>query len=76
MDAGAGNDWTVLHFGQSNPEGPGQGSVPDLLRRVADTIESLGNVDVQDVTFSSEVTADEDRVSMTVYYQRREATDA
>jgi hypothetical protein len=76
MDAGPSNDWTVLHFGQSNPEGPGQGSVPDLLRRVANTIESLGDVDVQDITFSSEVTADEDRVSMTVYYNRREPTDA
>lgn len=62
MDASPRKDWTILHFSQCNPEGPGQGSVPDLLRRVANTIESLGDIDVQDITFSSEVTAGEDRV--------------
>jgi hypothetical protein len=62
------HDWTVRHFSQANPEGPGQGNVPNLLRRVADSIESLGEVEVYDVTFHSEVTGDENRVSMTVYW--------
>lgn len=60
----------VHHFAQSNPTGPGQGYVPALLRRVADSIEALGDVDVQDVTFSSQVTAGEDDLTMTVYYHR------
>ena len=62
--------WTTFHFSQSNPDGPGQGHVPSLLRRVADSIEALGDVMVEDITFSSEVTADERDISMTVYYHR------
>jgi hypothetical protein len=62
--------WTVSHFGQCNPEGKGQGDVAALLRRVADTIEGLGQIDVLDLVFHSETTADEDRVKVTVYYSR------
>jgi hypothetical protein len=36
--------WTIKHFSQSNPAGTGQDDVPALLRRVADSIESLGTV--------------------------------
>jgi hypothetical protein len=57
-----------LHFAQSNRNGIGQGYVPALLRRVADSIEELGDVQVQDITFHIEVTADEDDLMMTVYY--------
>jgi hypothetical protein len=53
---------------QSDPEGPDQGYVPSLLRRVADTIEALADVQIQDITFSSEVTGGEDTLMMTVYY--------
>jgi hypothetical protein len=60
--------WTIFHFSQSNAAGDGQGDVPPLLRRVADTLEELGDVQVQDVTFSSEVTEGEDDLTMTVYY--------
>jgi len=63
-------DWTVLHFSQSNPAGEGQGDVAALLRRVADSLDDLGDVQVQDVTFSSGVTDGEDDLTMTVYYQR------
>lgn len=63
--------WTILHFSQSNPTGAGQGSVPALLRRVADSIDALGDVQVQDITFSSEVTGEEDDLTMTVYYHRQ-----
>jgi hypothetical protein len=51
-----------------------QGDVAALLRRVADSIEALGDVTVEDITFSSEPTADERDVSMTVYYHRDEPT--
>ena len=60
--------WAVLHFGQSNPDGSGQGDVAALLRRVADSLDKLGDVTVQDITFHAEPTADEDDLSMIVYY--------
>jgi hypothetical protein len=62
--------WAIEHFSQSNPAGPGQGDVSALLRRVADTLDELGDVQVQDVVFGSEVTADEDDLHMTVYFHR------
>jgi hypothetical protein len=62
--------WTVFHFRQSNPDGPGQGDVAALLRRVAEEIDKLGDVDIQDITFSSSVTEEEDDLTMTVYYNR------
>jgi hypothetical protein len=65
------DDWMICHFSQSNPTGDGQGDVPTLLRRVADTIEQLGDVDVQDVVFSSDVTSGEDDLTVTVYYHRQ-----
>lgn len=61
--------WTVLHFSQSNPDGDGQGDVGALLRRVADTIDSLSDIQVEDITFQSQVTDAEDDLTMTVYYQ-------
>jgi hypothetical protein len=60
--------WTVLHFSQSNPSGEGQGDVAALLRRVADSIASHGDITVQDITFHSEVTDGEDDLTITVYY--------
>jgi hypothetical protein len=60
--------WTVLHFSQSNPIGEGQGDVAALLRRVADTVDSHGDIDVQDITFQSSLTDGEDDLTMTVYY--------
>jgi hypothetical protein len=41
--------WTVEHFSQANPAGEGQGDVPALLRRVADSIDALGEIEVQDL---------------------------
>lgn len=60
--------YSARHFSQANPTGPGQGDVPALLRRVADTLETLGPVEVLDVVHHSEVTADGDWPSFTVYY--------
>jgi hypothetical protein len=57
------DQWTINHFSQSNPAGKEQGFVPALLGRIADSIEALGDVDVQDITFSSEVTGEEDDVT-------------
>ncbi len=60
--------WTINHFSQSNPAGTGQGDVAALLRRVAQSIDDLGDVSVQDLTFASSVTAGEDDLTLTVYY--------
>jgi hypothetical protein len=64
--------WTVRHFSQANPKGAGQGDAPALLRRVAETIEQLGDVDVQDIAFHNEVNEDGDWYSMTVYFHPAE----
>src|SRR6185295_13881323 len=64
------DDWTISHFSQSNPTGEGQGDVPALLRRVADSIEALGDVQIEDITFSTALTAGEDDLTITVYYHR------
>ena len=61
----------ILNFSISNPNGDGQGFVPALLRRMADAIEAEGDVDVQDLTFQSEVTDGEDDLTMTVYFHRQ-----
>lgn len=60
--------WTVRHFSQANPAGPGCDSVPALLRRPADSIEALGPVEIQDVVIQSETTPDGPWRSGTVYF--------
>ncbi len=67
----AREEWTIRHFSQSNPTGEGQGDVARLLRRVADTLDELGDVNVQDVVFHSEVTDSEDDLKMTVYFNEQ-----
>jgi hypothetical protein len=62
----------MFHFSQNNPQGPGQGNVAALLRRVADTIDDLGDIEIYDITFSSSVTEDEDELTMVVYYDRED----
>jgi hypothetical protein len=64
------DDYAVLNFSLSNPMGEGQGDVAKLLRSLADSIESLGDVQIQDITFGSEVTDGEDDLHFTVYYHR------
>jgi hypothetical protein len=68
--------WSIFHFSQSNPKGPGQGEgdVAALLRRVAGSLDELGDIQVQDVTFRSEMADGEDDLTMTVYYHRESAT--
>jgi hypothetical protein len=43
--------------------------VPALLRRVADTIEGLGEVRVVDLVMHNEIAAEGDWPSIIVYYQ-------
>ena len=72
MTEAAPRAWTSRHFSQANPKGPGQGDVPALLRRVARTIEDLGDIDVLDIIMHTEVTEDGDRHNLTVYFVERQ----
>ena len=60
--------WWIRHFSLANRVGPGQADVPALLRSVAESIEAHGAVEVQDITFETEVTEDGPCHSMTVYF--------
>jgi hypothetical protein len=71
VDADPRDKWTIFHFSLSNPTGPEQGDVARLLRRASDHLEELGDVQVADITFSSEPTAEEDDLSLTIYYHRQ-----
>ncbi|MGH3872462.1 MAG: hypothetical protein ACRDSR_13320 [Pseudonocardiaceae bacterium] len=64
--------YTAFHFSQSNPRGAGQGDVPALLRRVAQTIDELGDVEIGNLILHSEITSDGAQwPSITVYYHDR-----
>ncbi len=60
--------WSCRHFSQANPRGVDQDNAAALLRRVAESIDSLEKGDVQDITFHTEITADGPWHSMTVYF--------
>jgi hypothetical protein len=64
--------WTIEYFAQTNPAGDDQDDVPALLRRVADSVEKLGSIDVIDIILHTEITDTVDRPSLTVYFRRRE----
>jgi len=49
--------------------------VPELLRRVATTIEGLGPVEIQDITFHSTISAEGPEHSLTVYFDALTAED-
>jgi hypothetical protein len=70
FDADQRDRWTSFHFSLSNPAGPGQGDVARLLRTTADRLETLGDVQVADMTFDSQPTSDEDDLTITIYYAR------
>jgi len=63
--------WTIEHFSQANPSGAGQASVPDLLRRVAGSLDALGEVEVHDVVLHTEIDDDgQPSPTITVYFNR------
>jgi hypothetical protein len=62
--------WDIHHFSLANPKGHGQDDVPALLRRLAEAVDELGPVEVQDITFDTEVTEDGPWHSMTVYFHK------
>jgi hypothetical protein len=62
--------WTIEHFSKSNPLGPGQGNVPALLRRIADSLETYGQIAVQDLVLHTDVNEHGEWHSVTVYFHR------
>jgi hypothetical protein len=60
--------WSIKHFSQANPAGPDQANIPALLRRIAESIDQLGPVDVQDLILHEEITAEGPWPSITVYF--------
>lgn len=63
------SEWSARHFSQSNPSGDGQDDVVALLRRVAATLETFGQVYVMDLVLHREIDDDGlDSPSITVYY--------
>lgn len=71
-DSGVPESWTIRRFSQANPKGPGQDDVPALLRRVANTIEGLGPIEVQDLIMGTEITEDGFWYHLTVYFNAKE----
>ena len=67
---------TAEDFSQANPAGPGQDDIPSLLRRVAESVEAIGPVEVQDLILHTEVTDNGPWYSLTVYFQRLSDTRA
>jgi len=65
-----------LAFSQANPAGPGQDDIPSLLRRVAESVEVIGPVEVQDLILHTEVTESGPWYSLTVYFHRLSGTRA
>lgn len=61
---------TAEHFSQANPAGLGQDDIPSLLRRVAESVEAIAPVDVQDLILHTEMTEHGPWYSLTVYFQR------
>jgi hypothetical protein len=70
IDPDPRDEWKIFHFSLSNPSGPEQGDVSRLLRRLADHLDELGDVQINDITFNSQPTADEDDLTFTIYYER------
>lgn len=68
---------TMFQFQQFNPQGPGQGNVPALLRRVADSIDELGDVEVYGLVMNPPLLLpdDEDWPSLAVYYDDKAADE-
>ena len=62
--------YTCQHFSLANAKGEGQDNLPELLRSVASAIEryEIKPMDLLDVTFVEEITAEGPWWSATVYW--------
>jgi hypothetical protein len=61
--------WPIRQFTQGLADGTGRDDIAALLRHVADTIEGLGDVEIQDIVFHQQLYyEDADWPHLTVYY--------
>ena len=67
--------WSIRRFAQSNPKGEGQGDVPELLRRIARSLEEFGDVNAEDITFGTDITEDGPWHHLTVYFHYRDDSE-
>lgn len=63
--------WTCQQFAINDAEA----NVPRLLRKVADAIEDLGDIDILDMTFCMEVEGPGFEAKMAVYFAFPESED-
>ena len=70
------NYWTAEHFSQANPAGPGQDDIPSLLRHLAESVETIGPIEVHDLILHIEMTDNGPWYSVTVYFLRLPDTRA
>ncbi len=66
------SDYTCKTFSLGLPKGEGQGSVPNLLKHLSNTLEKM-DIDVIDMVYSMELDDDgDDWPVFTVYYNDKE----
>ncbi|MGP3958224.1 hypothetical protein ACTWPT_19630 [Nonomuraea sp. 3N208] len=57
------------HFSLNNPRGEGQDDVPNLLRRLASTLEEMGRIEIRDLVLHNDTDDDGDPWPfVTVYF--------
>jgi hypothetical protein len=66
------NRWECHHFSLALADGVDRSDVPALLRHLADTLDGYGPMDVQDITFHTDVTANGFVHNFTVYFQPKD----
>jgi hypothetical protein len=64
-------EFKTQHFSLNNPQGEDQGDVPMLLRRLANTLEELGRIEIRDLVLHNDTDDDGDPWPfVTVYYDQ------
>ena len=58
-------NWTVNHFTISDEEA----NTPRLLRKIADAIEELGNVEIMGVTWARDLEGPAEQTKMSVFFK-------
>jgi len=64
---------SIQHLSVQSPEGTEQSDTPALLRLLADQLEEIGPIEVQDITIGTQITNDGFVYRLTVYFHPAEA---
>jgi hypothetical protein len=70
------DSWNIRHFSIANPVGRDRADVPALLGRMPNALEELGPIEVQDLTFGTEVTGGGYVHELTLYFHPKDAVDS